>query len=70
LVIEIAPVATAFCFLLLYRHLQFLLGQVFRPDPGRSPSDLFPIVGHTIARRATEVLKADGKRLMTAGDGL
>jgi hypothetical protein len=37
---------------------------------GRSPSDLFPIVGCKIARRAGEVLKADGKLKMTGSDGL
>jgi hypothetical protein len=31
---------------------------------------LFPIVGHTIARRSGELLKADGKPKMTEVDGL
>jgi hypothetical protein len=35
-----------------------------------APRRFFPIVGRMIARRATEVLKADGKRRMTSGDGL
>jgi hypothetical protein len=49
--IEIAPTAaTAVCFLLFRRHTQILLGQVLRPDPGRSPSDLFPIVGLILSR--------------------
>jgi hypothetical protein len=38
--------------------------------PGRSLSGMFPIVGRMIARRATEGLKAEGKRQITAGDGL
>jgi hypothetical protein len=46
------------------------VGSGLSTRPGRSPSVLFPIVGCTIARPDTEVLKADGKRRMTASDGL
>jgi hypothetical protein len=55
--------------LLLRRHPQILLGQVF--DLTRTlPVGFVPIVGRTIARRCGELFKADGKLKMTEGDGL
>ena len=54
----------AFCFFVIAGPV----GSGRKVRPVRS--GMFPIVARRIARRATEGLKAEGKRQITAGDGL
>jgi hypothetical protein len=70
-VTEIASAATS-CFSLFAFSLplQILLGQVLDLTPTLPVSLIFPVVGGTMSRRASEVLKGDGKPKMTLCDGL